>query len=144
MGVMISLMGRCQANFRSEVMDRRNSAELARDQEYSFEYPVVAPKIDDLFARVPPAGIMERFRKGELGSHYPADLYDRDDDTAFGQTVGDTYRLAPQSSAFKRCRTCPLVIVSNRALGFDLWKTIINYWRPHWKGRQPRLTGVQI
>jgi NAD+ synthase (glutamine-hydrolysing) len=112
-----------------EVMDRSPSAELAHDQKDPFDYPLVAPMVDDLIARRGPEEILAAFHGGRLGAPYPADLYSRYDGKMFQNVLADTYRRY-QSSAFKRAQASPTIIVSNRALGFDLRETIINRWRP--------------
>ncbi len=109
------------------VLRRVPSAELAEGQTDPFDYPVVAPMVDDLIARLDPCGIMERFRERGLGGRYPADLYERYDEGAFRTLLADTYRRYHRA-AYKRSQSSPIVIVSRRALGFDLRETIINRW----------------
>jgi hypothetical protein len=60
-------------------------------------------------------------------SNSPADLYERYDESAFEEVLKDTYRRY-RDSAFKRSQSSPIVIVSQRAMGFDLRETIINWW----------------
>jgi predicted amidohydrolase len=67
----------------------------------------------------------------ELDARYPEDLYERYTQEGFKALLRDTYRRY-RSAAFKRSQSCPTVIVSPRALGFDLRETIINHWKPDW------------
>jgi len=113
------------------ILNRKPSAELAQDQEDPFDYPVVAPLVDDLIARRSPRDIMARYRGRELGERYPGDVYGRYTEPAFKALLNNTY-LRYRSAAFKRSQSCPTVIVSPRALGFDLRETIINHWKPEW------------
>jgi len=109
------------------VLVRVPTAELAENQVDPFDYPVVAPLADDIIARQDPATLLERFRNREMDERYPADLYERYDESAFEEVLKDTYRRY-RDSAFKRSQSSPIVIVSQRAMGFDLRETIINWW----------------
>ena len=109
------------------VIRRVPSAELRDKQVDPFDYPVVAPIVDDLIARVDSETIMKRFLDRELDERYPSDLYDRYDEQSFRAVLTDTHRRY-HNSAFKRSQASPIVIVSKRALGFDLRETIINWW----------------
>ena len=109
------------------VLRRVPSAELAEDQRDPFDYPVTAPLVDDIIARHDPETLLGRFRNRELDERYPGDLYERYDEAAFEKLLGDTYRRY-HAATFKRSQSSPIVIVSRRALGFDLRETIINWW----------------
>jgi NAD+ synthase (glutamine-hydrolysing) len=111
------------------ILRRKPSAELAQDQVDPFDYPVVAPLVDDLIARMSPNEIMARYGGSALDGRYPDDVYGRYTPDRFKALLMDTYRRY-RSAAFKRSQSCPTVIVSTRALGFDLRETIINQWRP--------------
>jgi len=111
----------------ASVLERVPSAELEEDQQDPFDYPVVAPIVDDIIAREDPEAIVDRFRNRELGPRYAAEVYERYDEAAFASLVAETDRLY-RRSAFKRSQASPIVIVSRRALGFDLRETIINWW----------------
>ncbi len=111
------------------ILHRKPSAELAQNQEDPFDYTVVAPLVDDLIARLSPKEIMARYRGRELGEHHPVDVYRRYAEARFKMLLTDTYHRY-RSAAFKRLQSCPTVIVSPRALGFDLRETIINHWQP--------------
>ena len=113
------------------ILSRKPSAELAPDQEDPFDYTVVAPLVDDLIARMSPMEIMTRYRDRELDARYPEDVYKCYTEKRFKALLTDTYQRY-QSAAFKRSQSCPSVIVSPRALGFDLRETIINHWKPEW------------
>ena len=75
--------------------------------------------------------IMTRYRDRELDARYPEDVYKCYTEKRFKALLTDTYQRY-QSAAFKRSQSCPSVIVSPRALGFDLRETIINHWKPEW------------
>lgn len=111
------------------VMERPPTAELAENQTDPFDYPVVAPLIDDLIARYDGQTLMDMFRQRDLKNHYPDDLYERYDEEDFQQLLNNIYHRY-RRSAFKRSQSSPILIVSNRALGFDLRETIINKWHP--------------
>jgi NAD+ synthase (glutamine-hydrolysing) len=113
------------------VLRRKPSAELAQDQEDPFDYTVVAPLVDDLIARMSPVEIMARYRARELDTRYPEDVYRSYTEEGFKALLRDIYHRY-RSAAFKRSQSCPTVIVSPRALGFDLRETIINHWQPEW------------
>jgi NAD+ synthase (glutamine-hydrolysing) len=113
------------------ILHRKPSAELASDQVDPFDYTVVAPLVDDLIARRSPVEIMALYRERDLAACYPKDLYKRYTAEGFKALLMDTYRRY-RSAAFKRSQSCPTVIVSQRALGFDLRETIINHWNPEW------------
>jgi NAD+ synthase (glutamine-hydrolysing) len=113
------------------VLRRKPSAELAQDQEDPFDYTVVAPLVDDLIARMSPVEIMARYRERELDTRYPEDVYGSYTEEGFKTLLRDIYHRY-RSAAFKRSQSCPTVIVSPRALGFDLRETIINHWQPEW------------
>jgi len=113
------------------ILSRKPSAELAPDQEDLFDYTVVAPLVDDLIARMSPMEIMTRYRDRELDARYPEDVYKCYTEKRFKALLTDTYQRY-QSAAFKRSQSCPSVIVSPRALGFDLRETIINHWKLEW------------
>ena len=109
------------------VLARVPSAELAVGQTDPFDYPVVAPLVDDLIARLAPRDVVQRFRERHLGARYPEDVYKRYDEDSFRALVADT-SARYHRAAYKRSQTSPIVIVSRRALGFDLRETIINRW----------------
>jgi NAD+ synthase (glutamine-hydrolysing) len=113
------------------VLLRKPSAELAQDQVDPFDYTVVAPLVDDLIARMSPVEIMARYRERELDTRYPDNVYGRYTEEGFKALLRDIYHRY-RSAAFKRAQSCPTVIVSARALGFDLRETIINHWKPDW------------
>ena len=74
------------------VLGRVPSAELADNQRDPFHYPVVAPLVDDIIARQDPAVILKRFRNHELDERYPDDVYERYDEAAFEELLGETRR----------------------------------------------------
>ncbi|MFW5923571.1 MAG: NAD(+) synthase [Planctomycetota bacterium] len=113
----------------SSVIQRAPSAELTADQSDPFDYPVVAPLVDDLIARKDPTEILRKFRNRGLDKRYPNTLYEQYDENDFANLLRDI-QTRYHNSAFKRSQASPLVIVSRRALGFDLRETIINKWNP--------------
>jgi len=113
----------------ASVLRRAPSAELTDGQKDPFDYPVVAPMVDDLIARLDPATLMARFRERALGERYPHDVHKKYDEATFATLLADTWELFVRS-AFKRAQTAPVVVVSGRALGPDLRETLLNRWRP--------------
>ena len=110
------------------------SAELADGQFDPFDYAVVAPIVGEVMERrsseddlvrqfeartLDPA----RFGADEQG-RLPYDKYTSD---AFRAIVRDCFRRM-RRSVYKRLQGPPIVVVSERAFGFDLRETIINGW----------------
>lgn len=118
----------------AEVFEIQPSAELSPDQVDPFDYPTVAPIIDDLLeGRWNPSEIIARFETKELDvNRYGEDdggrtVYERYDAQAFAAVVYDTYRRLTRST-FKRIQSPPVVAVSRRAFGTDFREPIINKW----------------
>jgi NAD+ synthetase len=109
------------------VLQRVPSAELAPGQVDPFDYPVAAPLVDDIIALRDPVAIIQRYRSKSLGERYPADLYERYDERQFRALLEHSWRLYVWS-AFKRAQSGPVVVVSSRAVGFDLRESIVNKW----------------
>ena len=77
---------------------------------------------------VSPGDLVEAFKQGRLSSaKYPEDLYERYDPESFRHLAADLYRGLNQS-VYKRVQAAPIIVVSERAFGFDLRETIINGW----------------
>jgi hypothetical protein len=72
---------------------------------------------------------MARYRERKLDARYPEDVYGRYTKEGFRALLRETYHRY-RSAAFKRSQSCPTVVVSTRALGFDLRETVINQWKP--------------
>jgi NAD+ synthase (glutamine-hydrolysing) len=111
------------------------SAELAADQFDPFDYAVVAPLVGEMVERRRNAAdLLGLFEQRALDP----DRFLPDDD---GRTVYDKHTLATfksvlddtagrlRRSVYKRLQGPPIVIVSERAFGFDLRETIINGFR---------------
>jgi NAD+ synthase (glutamine-hydrolysing) len=111
------------------VIARIPTAELTPGQYDPFDYPVVAPMVDDIIARATPPALVERFRARALDERYPRDVYERYDGESFKALAERIYRLYRQS-AFKRAQAAPVVVVSSRAVGLDTRETIVNRWEP--------------
>jgi NAD+ synthase (glutamine-hydrolysing) len=108
------------------------SAELKADQVDPFDYPVVGPVVNDIVEMgLCPEELVERFASRSLPEkRYPvADeaIYERYTTEQFRDLTRDLYRVINQS-VYKRLQGAPIVVVSDRAFGFDLRETIINGW----------------
>ncbi len=105
------------------------SAELKEDQTDPFDYEIVGPIISDYIERgASPAELVREFEEGRLkGGKYPEDVYREYDSTSFGELAGRLY-LTMNRSVYKRVQAAPIVVVSERAFGFDLRESIINGW----------------
>src|SRR5262249_30268043 len=110
------------------------SAELADGQFDPFDYSVVAPIVGEVMEkRSSEAELVrqfetrsldpERFAPDERGLT-PYDKYTPD---TFRAVVRDCFRRM-RRSVYKRLQGPPIVVVSERAFGFDLRETIINGW----------------
>jgi NAD+ synthase (glutamine-hydrolysing) len=117
-----------------EIFQIKPSAELAPNQVDPFDYPVVAPIVGEMVERRrTPAELVALFERRELDP-------ERFLPDAAGRTVYDTYTTAAfkavvndaagrlRRSVYKRLQGPPIVVVSERAFGFDLRETIINEW----------------
>jgi NAD+ synthase (glutamine-hydrolysing) len=110
------------------------SAELAEHQFDPFDYPIVAPLVAEMVEkRRSPAELMALFEQRALDPDKflpdPAGLtvYDKHTAESFAALVHDTVRRI-RRSVYKRLQGPPIVVVSERAFGFDLRETIINGW----------------
>jgi NAD+ synthase (glutamine-hydrolysing) len=110
------------------------SAELAASQFDPFDYWVVAPVVGELVEkRTSPATLVRRFEQRELDmTRFVPDadgrtVYDKHTAATFGDVVYDCYRRL-RRSVYKRLQGPPIVVVTERAFGFDLRETIINGW----------------
>jgi NAD+ synthase (glutamine-hydrolysing) len=110
------------------------SAELAAGQFDPFDYAVVAPIVGELVERRTSAERLvrlfeqraldpARFRPDGEG-RTPYDKYTAE---SFRAIVEDASRRM-RRSVYKRLQGPPIVVVSERAFGFDLRETIINGW----------------
>ena len=110
------------------------SAELADGQFDPFDYAVVAPIVGEFMEhRTSPADLVRQFERRELDAvrFAPDDRgrtpYDKFTADTFRAVVYDCFRRM-RRSVYKRLQGPPIVVVSERAFGFDLRETIINNW----------------
>jgi NAD+ synthase (glutamine-hydrolysing) len=110
------------------------SAELADDQFDPFDYSVVAPIVGEFMERrTSPAELVRQFEARTLDpARFTADdrgrtPYDKFTAESFGAVASDAFRRM-RRSVYKRLQGPPIVVVSERAFGFDLRETIINGW----------------
>jgi NAD+ synthase (glutamine-hydrolysing) len=117
-----------------ETFTLKPSAELAEGQFDPFDYSVVAPIVGEFVERrTTPKDLIRQFGRRTLDpvrfkpdaeGKSPYDKYSAD---AFAAIVQDAYRRM-RRSVYKRLQGPPIVVVSERAFGFDLRETIINEW----------------
>lgn len=117
-----------------ETFHIKPSAELAADQCDPFDYYVVAPVVGELVERRrSPAELVARFERHELDpARFVPDpegltVYDKHTPATFRAVVYDAFRRI-RRSVYKRLQGPPIVVVTERAFGFDLRETIINGW----------------
>jgi NAD+ synthase (glutamine-hydrolysing) len=110
------------------------SAELADNQFDPFDYAVVAPIVGELMEhRASAAELVRQFEARTLdpARFAPDDQgrtpYDKFTVDSFAAVVADAARRM-RRSVYKRLQGPPIVVVSERAFGFDLRETIINGW----------------
>ena len=116
------------------------SAELSEGQTDPFDYDLVGPIVSDLVERGGSPGQLARlFVERRLDeAHYPHDLYARIEAEDFRQLAENLFR-AVNRSVYKRLQGPPIIVVSERAFGFDLRETLINAW----KERHPAQEAVE-
>jgi NAD+ synthase (glutamine-hydrolysing) len=114
----------------AETFEMPASAELKADQTDPFDYDVVGPIVSDYIEKgSSPNDLVLAFRQRKLtGSKYPDSLYREYDSQSFSQLAYDLYR-GLNRSVYKRVQAAPIIVVSERAFGFDLRETIINGWK---------------
>jgi NAD+ synthase (glutamine-hydrolysing) len=117
-----------------ETFHIRPSAELAANQYDPFDYWVVAPIVGELVERrISPAELVRLFERQALDpARFVPDadgrrVYDKHSAESFTAVVYDCYRRI-RRSVYKRLQGPPIVVVTERAFGFDLRETIINAW----------------
>ena len=105
------------------------SAELKDDQVDPFDYDVIGPLVNDFIEKgASPRDLLEEFASRALKpGAYPDDIYRRYDEASFRELVEDIY-LKMGRAVYKRVQSAPIVVVSERAFGFDLRECIINGW----------------
>jgi NAD+ synthase (glutamine-hydrolysing) len=111
------------------------SAELAAGQFDPFDYAVVAPIVGELVDHRTSADRLVRlFEQRALDpARFTPDNkgltpYDKYTSESFRAIVQDASRRM-RRSVYKRLQGPPIVVVSERAFGFDLRETIINGWQ---------------
>jgi NAD+ synthase (glutamine-hydrolysing) len=112
----------------------RPSAELSANQFDPFDYYVVAPIVGELVERrTSPAELVRLFEARRLdAARFVIDpegktVYDKHTPETFRAVVYDSFRRT-RRSVYKRLQGPPIVVVTERAFGFDLRETIINGW----------------
>jgi NAD+ synthetase len=118
----------------AETFTIKPSAELAAGQFDPFDYAVVAPIVGEFVERrTSPGELVRQFERRALDptrfrpddeGRTPYDKYTTD---TFRAIVDDAFRRM-RRSVYKRMQGPPIVVVSERAFGFDLRETIINGW----------------
>jgi NAD+ synthase (glutamine-hydrolysing) len=105
------------------------SAELKDDQVDPFDYEVIGPLVNDFIEKgASPGDILEGFVSRSLNpGAYPEDIYEKYDEDRFRNLVEDIYGMIGRA-VYKRVQSAPIVVVSERAFGFDLREAIINGW----------------
>jgi NAD+ synthase (glutamine-hydrolysing) len=113
-----------------EAFQIKPSAELATGQFDPFDYPVVAPVVGEMAERRrTPSELVRLFEtRGLDPTRFPADIYETYTTQTFADVVNDSARRIRQS-VYKRLQGPPIVVVSDRAFGFDLRESIINGWK---------------
>jgi NAD+ synthase (glutamine-hydrolysing) len=117
-----------------ETFHLKPSAELAADQFDPFDYAVVSPVVGEMAERrTSPADLIRLFEQRALDpTRFRPDeegltVYDKYTLETFRAIVYDAHRRM-RRSVYKRLQGPPIVVVSERAFGFDLRETIINGW----------------
>jgi NAD+ synthase (glutamine-hydrolysing) len=118
----------------NEAFTIKPSAELAAGQCDPFDYAVVAPIVGEFVERRrSPGELVRQFERHTLdpARFKPDDegrtAYDKYTTETFQAIVDDAFRRM-RRSVYKRMQGPPIVVVSERAFGFDLRETIINGW----------------
>jgi len=117
-----------------ETFHIKPSAELAANQFDPFDYWVVAPVVGELVERrTSPAALVKLFEQHKLDpARFVPDaegrtVYDKHTAATFSDVVYDCFRRL-RRSVYKRLQGPPIIVVTERAFGFDLRETIINGW----------------
>ena len=118
----------------NETFHLRPSAELADGQFDPFDYYVVAPVVGEFMERrTSPDELVRQFETHTLDpARFVPDQdgrtpYDKHTVESFRAAVDDAYRRM-RKAVYKRLQGPPIVVLSERAFGFDLRETIINGW----------------
>ena len=115
-----------------EIFEIPATAELKRDQVDPFDYTVVGPVVSEFVERgLGPEDLMRSFDEGRLkDEEYGGGvrLYENYDSERFRKLVTGLFGKV-NASVYKRLQGAPIIVVSERAFGFDLRETIINGWK---------------
>ncbi|HET7216851.1 MAG TPA: NAD(+) synthase [Vicinamibacterales bacterium] len=121
----------------AETFTIKPSAELASNQFDPFDYPVVAPLVGEIVEkRRSRSELVALFEQRALDpAKFAPDadgrtVYEKHTPASFTALVDDTVGRI-RRSVYKRLQGPPIVVISERAFGFDLRETIINGWRSH-------------
>jgi len=110
------------------------SAELAAGQYDPFDYAIVSPVVGEIVEhQASPEDLVRQFERRTLDqTRFAPDDQGR---TVYDKHTTDTFRALVHKTArqmrravYKRLQGPPIVVVSERAFGFDLRETIINGW----------------
>jgi NAD+ synthase (glutamine-hydrolysing) len=114
----------------AEIFAGPASAELKEGQTDPFDYDLVGPIISDYIEKgLSPGDLVDEFNGRRLNEpKYPENLYRYYDSMSFSRLAYDLY-LGLNRSVYKRVQAAPIIVVSERAFGFDLRETIINGWQ---------------
>ena len=114
----------------AEIFKIPASAELKEGQTDPFDYYVVGPIVSDYIEKgSSPGDLVESFRERKLSrAKYPPSLYQDYDSESFARLAYELY-LGLNRSVYKRVQAAPIIVISERAFGFDLRETIINGWK---------------
>jgi len=123
-----------QERIPEEAFHIKPSAELAANQFDPFDYWVVAPIVSELVERrTSPGALVRLFETRALDeTRFVPDaegrtVYDKHTPATFSAVVYDCFRRL-RRSVYKRLQGPPIIVVTERAFGFDLRETIINGW----------------
>lgn len=121
-----------RAMIPDEIFTMPASAELKDDQTDPFDYEVVGPVISDYIERgLNPGELADSFQLKDLDvSRYGEEIYERYSSEEFENLARHLYR-SMNYSVYKRMQAAPIIVVSERAFGFDLRESIINGWPGH-------------
>ena len=109
------------------------SAELREDQVDPFDYTVVGPIVSDMVERgIGPEALVKSFETRQLNDEeYQIEginIYEKYNLEDFSKLVEALFRRV-NASVYKRMQGAPIIVISDRAFGFDLRETMINGWQ---------------
>jgi NAD+ synthase (glutamine-hydrolysing) len=110
-----------------ETFEIAPSAELRENQIDPFDYAIVSPMVTEYSERRRgPEEVARMFEERRLDG-FPTEVYTKHTAESFRALAHDMYRLF-RNSVYKRLQGPPIIVVSERAFGFDLREPIINRW----------------